>query len=137
MLDWHRDHDADVTIATIQVVPEEACRFGVAEIDHDYRIVGFEEKPQHGNPIRSRFDSPMVSASMGIYVFRTDVLLRALHVDSQDPDSSHDFGRDVIPRLLGAARVIAYDFQDMNAKTFRYWRDVGTLDAYYEANMDL
>src|SRR4051794_33109445 len=137
MIDWHRQHNADVTIATIQVPPEEACRFGVAEIGEDYRIFGFEEKPQHGNPVRSRFDANMVSASMGIYVFKTDVLLRALHEDAQDPNSTHDFGRDVIPRLLAPSRVIAYDFRDINAKQVRYWRDVGTLDAYYEANMDL
>jgi glucose-1-phosphate adenylyltransferase len=137
MIDWHRRHRADVTIATIQVPPEEACRFGTAEIDEDYRIVGFEEKPQHGNPIPSRFDASMVSASMGIYVFNTGVLLDALHVDAQDPNSSHDFGRDVIPRMLGSTRVIAYDFRDINDKQVRYWRDVGTLDAYYEANMDL
>jgi glucose-1-phosphate adenylyltransferase len=137
MIDWHRQHRADVTIATIRVPPEEAFRFGVAEIADDYRMVGFEEKPQHGNPRRSRFDDSMVSASMGIYVFNTDVLLRALHDDAQDPNSSHDFGRDVIPRLLGTSRVVAYDFRDINAKQVRYWRDVGTLDAYYEANMDL
>jgi glucose-1-phosphate adenylyltransferase len=137
MIDWHRRHRADVTIATIQVAPEEAFRFGVAEIAEDYRIVGFEEKPQHGNPKPSRFDPAMVSASMGIYVFNTDVLLRALHEDAQDSGSSHDFGRDVIPKLLGTGRVIAYDFRDINAKQVRYWRDVGTLDAYYEANMDL
>ena len=79
----------------------------------------------------------MISASMGIYVFNTDVLLRALHEDAQDAGSSHDFGRDVIPANLARARVVAYDFRDINAKTVRYWRDVGTLDAYYEANMDL
>ncbi len=137
MVDWHRLHNADVTIATIQVRPEEACRFGVAEIADDYRIVGFEEKPQHGKPSPSRFDPSMVSASMGIYVFNTDFLLRAVHTDAEDPNSSHDFGKDVIPRSLGQARVIAYDFRDINAKQVRYWRDVGTLDAYYEANMDL
>src|SRR5689334_5349238 len=137
MIDWHRQHQADVTIATIQVAPEEAGRFGVAEIDPDYRVIGFEEKPQHGNPVRSRFDPSMVSASMGIYVFKTDVLLRALHEDAQDPDSTHDFGKDVIPHNLKSARVVAYDFRDLNAKQSRYWRDVGTLDAYYEANMDL
>jgi glucose-1-phosphate adenylyltransferase len=74
---------------------------------------------------------------MGIYVFQTDVLLRALHEDAQDPNSSHDFGKDVIPKNLKSARVIAYDFRDINAKQSRYWRDVGTLDAFYEANMDL
>jgi glucose-1-phosphate adenylyltransferase len=137
MLDWHRRYQADVTIATIQYPPEEAHRFGVTEIDADYRIVGFEEKPQHGNAKRSRFDDAMVSVSMGIYVFDSRVLIDALHEDAQDPASSHDFGRDVIPRLLSRRRVIAYDFKDMNAKQVRYWRDVGTLDAYYEANMDL
>jgi len=137
MIDWHRRHNADVTLATIQVPPDEACRFGVAEIQEDFRVTGFEEKPKHGNPVRSRFDANMVSASMGIYVFKTDALLRALHEDASDPNSSHDFGRDVIPKLLGSSRAIAYDFRDINAKQVRYWRDVGTLDAYYEANMDL
>ncbi len=136
MLDWHRELHADVTIATIQVPPEESYRFGVAEIDEDFRITGFEEKPKV-DPKPSRFDPAMVSASMGIYVFDTKVLLDALHVDAQDPDSSHDFGKDIIPRLLCKARVVAYDFRDINAKQVRYWRDVGTLDAYYEANMDL
>jgi glucose-1-phosphate adenylyltransferase len=79
----------------------------------------------------------MVSASMGIYAFNTEVLLRALHEDAQNPDSTHDFGADVIPAVLKKARVSAYDFGDPNAKQSRYWRDVGTLDAYYEANMDL
>ena len=137
MLDWHRQHRADVTIATIQVPISEAPRFGVTEIDESYRIVGFEEKPQHGNPKRSRFDPEMVSVSMGIYVFETEVLLRALHADSQDANSSHDFGKDVLPNNLANCRVVAYDFRDINAKQVRYWRDVGTLDAYYEANMDL
>ena len=137
MLDWHHRHEADITIATLQVRPEEATQFGVAEIDHDCRVVGFEEKPKHGNPKRSPFDCSMVSASMGIYVFETPVLLRLLHEDAQDPNSSHDFGKDVIPRCLETSRVTAYDFRDLNAKSVRYWRDVGTLDSYYEANMDL
>jgi glucose-1-phosphate adenylyltransferase len=137
MVDWHRRHGAEITIATIQIRPEEAGRFGVVEIEKDYRIVGFEEKPQHGHPKPSRFDSSMVSASMGIYIFNTDVLLRELHEDAQDPDSSHDFGKDLLPGYLRKARVVAYDFHDINAAQVRYWRDVGTLDAYYEANMDL
>ncbi len=137
MLDWHRAQQADITIATIRVSPAESPRFGVAEIDEDYRIVGFEEKPQPADAVRSRFDPEMVSASMGIYVFDTKVLLRALHEDAEDPNSSHDFGKDVIPRNLNKARVVAYDFRDINAGQVRYWRDVGTLDAYYEGNMDL
>ena len=137
MLDWHRTHRADITIATIQVPPAEAGRFGIMDIGDDYRVAGFEEKPRHDQPARSRFDASMVSASMGIYIFDTGVLLRALHEDAQDPDSTHDFGKDMIPRLLEHCRVVAYDFRDINAKQSRYWRDVGTLDAYYEANMDL
>ena len=137
MLDWHRSRNAEITIATIQVPPAEATRLGVVEMDGEYCITGFEEKPQHGNPAPSRFDPAMVSASMGIYVFNTDVLLEALHEDAQIPESNHDFGRDVIPRALGKRRIVAYDFRDLNAKTARYWRDVGTLDAYYEANLDL
>ena len=137
MVEWHRRHQADITIATIQAPPEEAPRFGVVEIADDYRIFGFEEKPQHGSPKRSRFDPAMISASMGIYLFNTDVLLKALHEDAQNADSSHDFGKDILPAFLQRARVIAYDFIDMNAKQVRYWRDVGTLDAFYEANMDL
>jgi glucose-1-phosphate adenylyltransferase len=137
MVDWHRRQGAEITIATIQIGPEEAPRFGIVEIEKDYRIVGFEEKPQHGHPKPSRFDSSMVSASMGIYIFNTEVLLRALHEDAQDSDSSHDFGKDLLPGYLRKARVVAYDFHDINAAQVRYWRDVGTLDAYYEANMDL
>ncbi len=137
MLDWHRQQEADITIATIRVPPAESPRFGVADIGPDYRVVGFVEKPDPANAIPSRFDSSMISASMGIYVFNTDVLLRALHEDAQDPNSSHDFGKDVLPRNLDRSRVVAYDFRDLNAKQVRYWRDVGTLDAYYEANMDL
>jgi glucose-1-phosphate adenylyltransferase len=130
-------HHADITIATIQVDPREAERFGIAEIDPDYQIVGFEEKPGHGHPAPSVFNPDMLSASMGIYVFNTDVLLRALRQDARNPDSAHDFGKDVLPAALGNARVIAYDFRDINDKQARYWRDVGTIDAFYEANLDL
>jgi glucose-1-phosphate adenylyltransferase len=137
MVEWHRQRRADITLATIQIAPREAGRFGIAEIGLDYRIVGFEEKPQHGNPVRSAFNPEMVSASMGVYVFNTDVLLEAVNEDAQNPDSAHDFGKDVIPASLAKRRVIAYDFRDMNNGQARYWRDVGTLDAFYEANMDL
>ena len=137
MLAWHREHQADVTIACLQVPPEDAGRYGVLEVDADFRVTGFEEKPQHGSLGGSRLDPPMLSASMGIYIFNRSLLVEALHADSQDAASTHDFGKDVIPRLLKQCRVIAYDFRDLNAKQSRYWRDVGTLDAYYEANMDL
>ena len=137
MTAWHKQHHADVTLATIQVAPEEASRFGVVEIGQDYLIRGFEEKPQHGNPVRSVFNQAMVSASMGVYLFNTEVMLHALMEDAEDPHSAHDFGRDLIPRCIRKSRMVAYDFIDLNDKTVKYWRDVGTIDAYYEANMDL
>jgi glucose-1-phosphate adenylyltransferase len=137
MVAWHQQRHADVTLATIQVLPEEAGRFGIIEIGRDYEIEGFEEKPQHGNPVRSVFNPAMVSASMGVYLFNTEVMLHALMDDAEDPNSTHDFGRDIIPKCIRKLRVVAYDFIDLNDKTVKYWRDVGTLDAYYEANMDL
>jgi glucose-1-phosphate adenylyltransferase len=137
MIAWHSQHSAEVTIATTLVAPEEAPHFGIVEIDSQYRIVGFEEKPAQGKPSPSAFDPERVSASMGIYVFNTDVLLRALHDDAEDPHSAHDFGKNLLPRLAAMSRVVAYDFRDINDKQARYWRDVGTLDAYYDANMDL
>jgi len=137
MVAWHQQRHADVTLATIQVLPEEAGRFGIIEIGRDYEIEGFEEKPQHGNPVRSIFNPAMVSASMGVYLFNTEVMLHALMDDAEDPNSTHDFGRDIIPKCIRKLRVVAYDFIDLNDKTVKYWRDVGTLDAYYEANMDL
>lgn len=138
MVDWHLRHHAAVTIGTIQLDPSEAPRFGIADIEPEtFTIRGFEEKPKHGHPRRSPFNLNMVSASMGIYVFNTEILLRALREDAQCDRSAHDFGKDIIPRLLEKERVVAYDFHDLNRKQVLYWRDVGTIDAYYEANMDL
>ncbi len=137
MVDLHIRSNADITIATIQIPPDEASRFGIVDINTERRVIGFEEKPKHGNPMRSVFNRDMVSASMGIYVFNTKTLLQALMEDAADPNSSHDFGKDVLPAWIPRANVMAYDFRDLNQKTVRYWRDVGTLDAYYEANMDL
>ena len=137
MLTWHQARGADITIATLQTDPGEAHHFGVAEIAADYRITGFEEKPKHGNPVRSVFDPQKVSASMGIYIFERDVLVEELMRDAADAGSSHDFGKDILPKCLDRRRVVAWDFHDMNRKAALYWRDVGTLDAYYEANMDL
>ena len=137
MLAWHEDNHADVTIATIEVSPQEAHRFGICEID---RIIASSDSKRSrgtGRPRPLVFNPEKVSASMGIYIFNTDVLLRTLLEDSEDHASSHDFGHDVIPKLMSRARVIAYNFADMNAKEELYWRDVGTIDAYYEANMDL
>jgi glucose-1-phosphate adenylyltransferase len=137
MLRWHRRKQADLTIATIQATPEEAFRFGILEMSGDHRVVGFEEKPRHGRPAPSIFNPGRVSASMGVYMVNTRFLLRSLMEDAADPGSSHDFGVDILPKWIPRAQVFAYDFQDMNRKRVRYWRDVGTIDAYYEANMDL
>ena len=138
MIDLHREKKASVTIATTQVAPDEVSRFGVVEIDADFRIHGFVEKPANGSVVRSAFNPEMVSVSMGIYAFETNALLEELKRDAENPRSAHDFGKDIIPACLARGRHIsAYDFVDMNAKKARYWRDVGTIDAFYEANMDL
>jgi glucose-1-phosphate adenylyltransferase len=112
------------------------ARASVAQIDERYRVIGFEEKPRHANPVRSRFNSQMVSASMGIYLFRAKSLREELVADAQE-NTAHDFGRNIIPRMIGSRRVYAFNFQDANKKAVKYWRDIGTLDAYWEANLDL
>ena len=136
MMKQHKDADADVTVATLLMSPDECSRFGVVEMDRDHRIIGFEEKPQ-ATKIRSPFDPERVSGSMGIYIFNTDVLIPVLLKDAEDPNSSHDFGKDILPKMLDEYRVFAFNFEDENKKEALYWRDVGTLEAYYEANMDL
>jgi glucose-1-phosphate adenylyltransferase len=136
MLDQHVAANADVTVATIEVEPAEASkRFGVLETDADWRIVGFEEKPQH--PKESRIHPGKVNASMGVYLFNTQLLLPILIADAEDPVSSHDFGKDILPRIIDKYRVFAHNFRDENKKEMSYWRDVGTIEAYHEANIDL
>lgn len=136
MLQQHKDAGADVTVATLTTDPSECRSFGVVDIGNDYRIHGFLEKPQT-TEIRSPYDPTKISASMGIYIFNTDVLIPVLLKDAEDPDSSHDFARNILPKMLDDYRVFAFDFVDENKKEALYWRDVGTLEAYYEANMDL
>jgi glucose-1-phosphate adenylyltransferase len=136
MLEQHVETGADVTVATFEVEPAEAAaRFGVLETDKHWRIVGFEEKP--AKPKLSRIHSGKVNASMGVYLFNTQLLVPVLIADAEDPASTHDFGRDIIPRIIERNRVFAFNFQDENRKETSYWRDVGTVDAYHEANMDL
>ena len=135
MMRQHADAGADVTLATILIDPSESSRFGVVDIDREGRVVGFEEKPK-STQLRSPFNPGMCSGSMGVYLFNTDVLLPALLKDAEDPDSSHDFGHDILPKLLDEYRVYAFNFIDENKKEALYWRDVGTLDAYFDANMD-
>ncbi|HUO33942.1 MAG TPA: glucose-1-phosphate adenylyltransferase [Candidatus Acidoferrum sp.] len=136
MLDQHVDAGADVTVAILELTPEEASRrFGVLETDADGRIIGFEEKPV--NPKRSRVHPDKVNASLGIYLFNTQLLVPVLIADAEDPSSAHDFGKDILPRILHKHRVFAYNFSDPSRKETSYWRDVGTIDAYHESNMDL
>jgi glucose-1-phosphate adenylyltransferase len=116
--------------------PAESYRFGVVEIDRDGRITGFEEKPQQTN-LRSPYNPKMSSGSMGVYLFNTDVLLPALLKDAEDQNSTHDFGKDILPRLVNDYKVYSFNFVDENKKEALYWRDVGTLEAYYDANMDV
>jgi glucose-1-phosphate adenylyltransferase len=136
MLNQHRDSGADVTLATILIDPEETFRFGVVDMDRDGRVTGFEEKPKQ-TELRSPHNPEKVDASMGIYLFNTDVLIPVLLKDAEDPNSSHDFGHDILPKMVDDYRIFAFNFVDENRKEALYWRDVGTLEAYYEANMDI
>ena len=136
MLRQHKDSAADATIATILIEPEETKQFGVVDVDHTGRVSGFQEKPET-TELRSPYNSRMVSASMGIYIFNTDVLIPALLKDAEDEQSQHDFGHNILPRMVDDYKVYSFNFIDENKKEARYWRDVGTLEAYYEANMDL
>ncbi|MBI3399933.1 MAG: glucose-1-phosphate adenylyltransferase [Acidobacteria bacterium] len=135
MLRFHLDHEAAVTLATIEVPLADAHRFGVIAVDETERVTGFQEKPAAPSPVPGAPDVAL--ASMGVYIFDTDVLVGALEADANQP-TTHDFGKDIIPTLIHqAAAVYAYRFYDENKKSSKYWRDIGTLDAYFEANMDL
>lgn len=134
MLHYHMEKQADLTVGAVEVPLEEAHRFGVLQVDEQYRILGFQEKPKTPRPMPS--DPNKVLASMGIYLFNTEVLVRRVVEDAKKP-TSHDFGKDVIPAMVGRDKVFAYPFEDENKKPIKYWRDIGTLEAYWEANMDL
>jgi glucose-1-phosphate adenylyltransferase len=135
LVESHRSNEADVTVAALRVKVEEASQFGVMQVTPDGRIVGFDEKPAVPRSIPG--DPAHALASMGIYVFKANLLFDQLCQDATRPDSAHDFGRNIIPSLIHTHRVYSYPFFDENRKREAYWRDVGTLDAYYEANMDL
>jgi glucose-1-phosphate adenylyltransferase len=136
MLAYHKQTGAEVTLATLPIAPADVARFGVVEVAKSGEIVGFQEKPS-STEVRSPFNPEAVDASMGIYIFNTETLLKSLMADAEDPDSKHDFGHNILPNLLGKKKMMAYSFVDENKKQALYWRDVGTLDAYYDANMDL
>ncbi|MBU2496077.1 MAG: glucose-1-phosphate adenylyltransferase [Candidatus Omnitrophota bacterium] len=136
MIDFHKSRNAEITVAVMDIPISEAHRFGVLEIDRDNRIVSFEEKPKAPRAIPGLPSRALIS--MGIYLFQTEALVREVIADTKIKDSSHDFGRDILPRLIREGQpVCAFPFQDWQEGKEKYWRDVGTLEAYYEANMDL
>jgi glucose-1-phosphate adenylyltransferase len=141
MMDFHREHHAGCTVAALPYDRAEAAgQFGIIEVDEQWRIVGFEEKPADPKPIPG--DPTKTLVSMGNYIFDTEVLEAVLSEDHANTESSHDFGKDVIPAMISRFPVYAYNFLDNvvpgeGDSERGYWRDVGTLDAYFDANMDL
>lgn len=140
MIDFHMAKKAEVTVAAIPVARQYASDFGVIEVDEQGRIMGFHEKNPNAPTLPS--DSGRVYASMGNYIFSTHTLLDLLKADAKTPGSHHDFGMDILPKLAGKAPIYAYNFETNRipnepGDSMPYWRDVGTIDAYYEANMDL
>ena len=137
LLDFHQEHQADVTVACMQVPLADASGFGIMRTDAQNRITHFEEKPAIPDTLPD--DPEHALASMSIYVFSTDLLLEKLREDHDNSDSSHDFGMDVLPQLIQSHRVFAYPFGGSRGRVTpdRFWRDIGTLDAYYETNMSL
>ncbi|MCH8859009.1 MAG: glucose-1-phosphate adenylyltransferase, partial [Proteobacteria bacterium] len=131
----HRESGADLTIGALRVPAGESRHFGVIEIDREECIIGFQEKP--AVPATLPGDPSHIFASMGIYVFTARFLFEQLCLDATRSNSRHDFGHNIIPSVIETHRVFAFPFRDENRKQDAYWRDVGTLDAYYEANMDL
>jgi glucose-1-phosphate adenylyltransferase len=134
MLHFHQERGAKVTLAAIEVPLADASRFGIVEVNEESRITGFQEKPAAPAPIPGAPDFAL--ASMGVYIFDTEVLTSALEADAARA-TAHDFGKDIIPALIHEVPVFAHRFYDQNKKSSKYWRDIGTIDAYYEANMDL
>ncbi|NOZ23448.1 MAG: glucose-1-phosphate adenylyltransferase [Planctomycetes bacterium] len=134
MLAFHIAKQADLTISCITVDLQEATRFGVAGIDSSQRIVRFDEKPKDPKPMPS--DPTKALASMGVYIFSIEKLIRNIIADAKS-NTAHDFGKNIIPKMVKQDRVYAYEFQDENRKDIQYWRDIGTIDAYWEANIDL
>ncbi|MGH8479092.1 MAG: glucose-1-phosphate adenylyltransferase [Gammaproteobacteria bacterium] len=135
MLAAHVEQGADITVSCIEVPLHQARGFGVVNVDGAGRVVGFIEKPPDPQPMPGRTDVAL--ASMGIYVFTTRLLIEELIRDSAHMGSHHDFGKDIIPGSLGRYPVFAYPFRDVQGKAQGYWRDVGTVDAFWEANMEL
>jgi glucose-1-phosphate adenylyltransferase len=136
LLHFHQEKGADATVSAVEAKRTDAARqLGVLEVDLESRIVGFEEKPEDPKPLPTNPEACL--GSMGVYAFKPQALYDLLEEDARHPLSSHDFGKDIIPRMVGARPIYAFSFIDENKKNAKYWRDVGTIDAYYEANLDL
>jgi glucose-1-phosphate adenylyltransferase len=138
MLDFHKRVDAKLTVSALRMPLKEASQFGVIEVDEAGKMVGFEEKPCNPKAIPGHPDLALVS--MGNYIFDTDKLCAELRRDAEDNQSSHDFGKDIIPKLFPEGEVYVYDFSTNKIKGEKdttYWRDVGTIEAYWAAHMDL
>ena len=141
MLKYHKDKNSDLTISAIPVPKEEASEFGIMEINDNWELVGFEEKPKEPKTIPGNPD--MCLASMGNYIFEKNVLVESLYKDATKENSKHDFGKNIIPTLLSEGkRIFIYNFHDNTHKGMSeaeqgYWRDVGNIDAYWQSNMDL
>ena len=133
IVDFHREKGADVTVAAVEVDQSLSKEFGVIEVDGDFRITGFQEKPDCPQTVPDKPDK--ILASMGIYVFNTELMVRELIADAKKR-TAHDFGKDIIPKLVSDKGVFAYNFVDPKGEA-KYWRDVGTIEAYYESNKDL
>jgi len=134
-LDHHREVDADVSIACLPVTLNEGKQFGVMSVDQNSRVIEFNEKPQ--SPQSLPDDPHRCLASMGVYAFKADFLYEELCRDAATKGSLRDFGKNIIPQIIDSHHVHAFPFKDKNTKESAYWRDVGTLDSYFEANMDL
>ena len=142
MLEYHTDNEADLTVAAIPVPRAEAVDFGIIEMAPDGRMIGFVEKPAPGTEKTMPGDDTRCLASMGNYLFRTDALVQEIVRDAGDAASAHDFGKSIVTSMHSRKRVFVYDFMNnkvpgQSEKERGYWRDVGSLDAYYQANMDL
>ncbi len=135
MIAYHVEKGADITVGVVEVPRDQARAFGVMTTTEWNRVTKFAEKPADPDPMPGRPDVAL--ASMGIYVFNTKLLERLLVEDALDPQSSHDFGKNIIPRSIADRQVFAYPFQDVRTRAQSYWRDVGTIDAFYDANIEL
>ncbi|HKJ17216.1 MAG TPA: glucose-1-phosphate adenylyltransferase [Xanthomonadales bacterium] len=135
MIAFHLDKKADITVGVVQVPVEDASGFGVMTVDNEDRVIRFDEKPE--KPQHKPGNPDISLASMGIYVFNREFLIDILNEDAFDPDSSHDFGKDIIPGSVEKFRVFAYPFNDVRTQAQSYWRDVGTIDAFFQANLEL